>query len=965
MKKLFLFTHLATLLLGTVSVGGATAPQAAEAEQPTASAIAATAVPKLDDRLPLDPQITVGRLDNGLTYLIRPNEKPENRADLWLAVNAGSMQEDDDQLGLAHFVEHMAFNGTTHFEKQELIDYLERIGMRFGPDINAYTSFDETVYMLRVPTDDEETMKQGFQILEDWAHGVAFDDEEVDKERGVVIEEWRLHQGAESRVRDKQFPVLFRDSRYADRLTIGDPEIIESASYDTVRRFYRDWYRPDLMAVIAVGDFDPKAVEALIKKHFAGLEGPDEQRPREIYPVPDHDETLFAITTDPELNLTSVGVYYKLERLPEGTRGAYRKQIVEQLYHAMVNARLDELRQQAEPPFLYGYSTSAGFVRSKDVYVQIAGVEEGKMERGLGALLTEVERVDRHGFTETELERIKADLLRSYERAYEERDKRDSQSFTSEYLRHFLEDEPIPGIEVELELVREFLPGISLAELNHLAEEWISESNRVILASGPDKEGVSLPTEDQLAAVFKGVEESEVAAYVDEVREAPLLARIPEPGEIVKRTEIPEIGVTEWQLDNGVRVVLKPTDFKNDQVLLSSFSPGGHSLVADEDFVSASFADTLVGNGGLGEFSQIELDKALAGRLASAQAYINELEEGITGSSSPKDLETMFQLLYLNATAPRKDTETFEAFVTRVRAILQNRQAQPDAVFADEVTLAMFDGHPRRLPPTLEMIDKLDLELAFEVYRDRFADLDDLTAVIVGAFELDAIEPLVKTYLGSLPATDREETWSDVGAQQKEGLVKVEVKKGLEPKSSVKLSFAGPAEWSRENVYDIGSLSSALRIRLREVLREDMGATYGVSVGGSLTDRPQERFGFNISFGCAPENVMEMLATLFLELNIVREQGLAESYVEKVKEIQRRRRETNLKENSFWLGSLKFYYTNGWDPRLILEHEALLERTTEERLRETARKYLDLENYLRAVLYPENWETEPATSSED
>jgi zinc protease len=383
MKKLFLFTHLATLLLGTVSVGGATAPQAAEAEQPTASAIAATAVPKLDDRLPLDPQITVGRLDNGLTYLIRPNEKPENRADLWLAVNAGSMQEDDDQLGLAHFVEHMAFNGTTHFEKQELIDYLERIGMRFGPDINAYTSFDETVYMLRVPTDDEETMKQGFQILEDWAHGVAFDDEEVDKERGVVIEEWRLHQGAESRVRDKQFPVLFRDSRYADRLTIGDPEIIESASYDTVRRFYRDWYRPDLMAVIAVGDFDPKAVEALIKKHFAGLEGPDEQRPREIYPVPDHDETLFAITTDPELNLTSVGVYYKLERLPEGTRGAYRKQIVEQLYHAMVNARLDELRQQAEPPFIYGYSTSAGFVRSKDVYVQIAGVEEGKMGAGL------------------------------------------------------------------------------------------------------------------------------------------------------------------------------------------------------------------------------------------------------------------------------------------------------------------------------------------------------------------------------------------------------------------------------------------------------------------------------------------------------------------------------------------------------------------------------------------------------
>jgi zinc protease len=371
-----------------------------------------------------------------------------------------------------------------------------------------------------------------------------------------------------------------------------------------------------------------------------------------------------------------------------------------------------------------------------------------------------------------------------------------------------------------------------------------------------------------------------------------------------------------------------------------------------------------MGNGGLGEFSQIELEKALAGKLASAQAYINELEEGITASGSPKDLETMFQLYYLNATAPRKDTETFEAFVTRVRAILQNRQAQPDAVFSDEVTLAMFDGHPRRLPPTVEMIDKLDLDLAYEVFRDRFADLDDLTVVIVGAFELDTIEPLVETYLGSLPATDREETWRDVGAQQKEGLVEVEVKKGLEPKSSVKLSFAGPAEWSRENVYDMGSLSAALRIRLREVLREDMGATYGVGVGGQLTDRPKERFGFSIGFGCAPEKVMEMLATLFLELDIVREQGLAEDYVEKVIEIQRRQRETNLKENSFWLGSLKFYYSNGWDPRLILEYEALVERTTTERLRETARKYLDLENFLRAILYPENWETETANSTE-
>ncbi len=483
---------------------------------------------ELSTVLSVEDAIVKGQLDNGLTYLIRTNQKPENRAELWLVVNAGSIQEDDDQQGLAHFVEHMAFNGTRNFAKQELVNYLESIGMTFGPDINAFTSFDETVYNLTIPTDDVETVATAFQILEDWAHGLAFEGEEIDKERGVVVEEWRLGRGAEARIRDKQFPVLFEGSRYAERLPIGKVEILESAPHEALRRFYRDWYRPDLMAVIAVGDFDPESIQKLIRQHFSGLEMPEEVRPRETYPVPDHEGDLFAITTDPEAAMTSVGVYSKMPKQTRGTVGDYRDQLVEQLYHGMVNARLSELTQEADPPFLYGVSASAGIVRSRDFYIQAAGVREGQVIRGLEALLTEAERADRHGFTQTELDRLKADLLRAYEQAYVERDKRESGSLAAEYMRHFLEQEPIPGIEMELEIVREFLPTISLDELNELADKAIQQSNRVVLLSGPEKADQTLPDEQALAAAFESVAARDVAAFVDRTRDKPLLENEPD-----------------------------------------------------------------------------------------------------------------------------------------------------------------------------------------------------------------------------------------------------------------------------------------------------------------------------------------------------------------------------------------------------------------------------------------------------
>lgn len=908
---------------------------------------------ELSTVLSVEDAIVKGQLDNGLTYLIRTNQKPENRAELWLVVNAGSIQEDDDQQGLAHFVEHMAFNGTRNFAKQELVNYLESIGMTFGPDINAFTSFDETVYNLTIPTDDVETVATAFQILEDWAHGLAFEGEEIDKERGVVVEEWRLGRGAEARIRDKQFPVLFEGSRYAERLPIGKVEILESAPHEALRRFYRDWYRPDLMAVIAVGDFDPESIQKLIRQHFSGLEMPEEVRPRETYPVPDHEGDLFAITTDPEAAMTSVGVYSKMPKQTRGTVGDYRDQLVEQLYHGMVNARLSELTQEADPPFLYGVSASAGIVRSRDFYIQAAGVREGQVIRGLEALLTEAERADRHGFTQTELDRLKADLLRAYEQAYVERDKRESGSLAAEYMRHFLEQEPIPGIEMELEIVREFLPTISLDELNELADKAIQQSNRVVLLSGPEKADQTLPDEQALAAAFESVAARDVAAFVDRTRDKPLLENEPTASPVVEERSIEEIGVTEWRLENGIRVVLKPTDFKNDQVLLTGFSPGGHSLVPDPHYNSAVFADTLVAEGGAGEFDAIELEKAMAGKLVSVSPFIGELEEGVSASASPQDLETLFQLIYLSLTAPRADPDAYQAFMTRMESFIENRESRPELAFSDEVQTVTYGGHLRRRPISIDVLQDIDLATALEVFQDRFADTSDFTFLIVGSFELEGVRPLVERYLGGLPSTDRQETWRDVGADPVEGKLEITMHRGLEPKSRVQLLLRGPAEWSRENLHDLQSLAAALRIRLREVLREDMGATYGVGVNGILVDRPKERYLFTIGFGCAPENVEEMITAVKKELEIVQQSGLDQSYAEKVQEAQRRRREVSLKENGFWVSVLRTYYTRGMDPRLVLDYDALLARVTPENFKATAQKYLSSDNRMQAILLPE------------
>jgi len=923
------------------------------ARSAAAAPVAAAAPADLAASVPLDPAVRTGRLANGLTWYVRANHKPEKRAELRLVLDAGSMQEDDDQRGLAHFVEHMAFNGTRRFAKQQLIDYLERIGMRFGPDLNAYTSFDETVYMLQVPTDDEAILGTAFEILEDWAHGILFEDVEVDRERGVVIEEWRQGRGVGGRIRDRQIPVVYHGSRYADRLPIGDKATLETFPAEAVRRFYRDWYRPDLMAVVAVGDFDPQAIEARIRERFAGLAAPPAPRPRVDAPVPDHAETLVSSVTDPEATSISISVGFKRPVPPRGTLGDLRQSLVDALYHAMVSQRLRELSQKADPPFQFAFAGAGGLGRTKSMYNLFAAVSDGGVERGLTTLLTEARRVERHGFNASELERTKTLFLRRLEREFDERDKLESDRLAAEYVELFLEDEPAPGPEYALRVARELFPGIALAEIDARADQWLTEGNRVILTSGPDTAAAGIPDGAALLAAYEAARRIDVEPWVDQVRDEPLVARPPTPGQVVASESVPELGLTRWRLSNGVTVLLKPTAFKNDEVVLRGFSPGGHSLAPDAAFLSAESCAEIAAQMGAGTFSAIELGKKLAGKVASASAFVAELSEGLRGSASPRDLPTMFELLYLRFTGTRMDEEAWQAYLKRTTGRLQNQEAAPSFAFNRRWAEVTTRDHPRRRLLTVERLLELDAGQALAFCDQRFADASDFLFTIVGNFELEGIRPLVERWLGGLPAIGRRETWRDVGVEPPSGVERFEVRRGIEPKSQVRLMFHGEAPYGELDDHLATSLAEALGIRLREVLREDLGGVYGVGVNGGLSREPRQRYGMIVSFGCDPGRVDELIAAVFHEIEQFRTAGPPPEIVAKVREAQTRERQTDLERNAFWAANLEYRERHGMDPRQILDYGNFVAALTVESLRDAAGRYLDPSRYVQGVLYPE------------
>ncbi|HEX3186956.1 MAG TPA: insulinase family protein [Pyrinomonadaceae bacterium] len=919
------------------------------------SGAAQTAAP-LTQQMPVDPAITMGKFPNGLRYYILANKKPEKRAELRLVVKAGSVLEDDDQRGLAHFVEHMAFNGTKNFPKHDLIAFIESLGMRFGADLNAYTSFDQTVYMLQVPTDKPEAMDRAFQVLEDWAHNVSFEPAEIEKERGVVMEEWRLSRGAGMRITEKLFPIAFKGSRYAERMPIGLPEIIQHGKPERLVQFYKDWYRPDLMAVVAVGDFDKAAIQKLINTHFGSLPAATNPKPRPTYDVPDRTDTAFAIITDKENTNTTVELNTLLPAEEEGTIGVYRQKTVERLFSAMLNERFSEIAQKPDAPFVFGAAGRGPFLaRSKDIAFLSALVKDGEVERGLRALRVEAERVARFGFTETELARQKTNVLRAYEQYLMEKANTQSADKAAEYIRNFLQGETLPSADDEYELHKRFLPGITLTEINKLPHEWFPDStkNRLVVLTAPDQAGVKLPDEAKLAAIIKEPPPADLKAYVDTVGTAALLESLPAPGKIANVTTNEKAGLTIWELSNGARVVMKPTTFKADEILFRASSPGGTSLASDADYIPASTATQVIGAGGLGKFNLIDLGKMLTGKVASASVYIGELEEGLTGQSSRKDLETMFQLIYLRFTQPRADADAFAVQATQMKTLLANQTVVPEYEFYNELTKALYQNHPRRQRPTPATVDQWNLDKSLAFYKDRFADASDFTFYFVGSFEPETLKPFVERYLASLPSLKRKETWKDVGVKYAPGVVVKRVEKGIEPKSLSMIVFDGPFDFNQGNRVALRAMAEILEMRLLQELREELGGTYSVSVNDSYQKYPRQEYSISIQFGSSPDRTDDLIKRVFEEIEKFKTEGPSVKQLTDEKEALLREFETSSTQNGYLLNQIASRYFHGDDPAGIWLLPEFYKKLDADAIKEAAKTYLNTSSYVKVSLFPE------------
>ncbi len=907
----------------------------------------------LKSLLPSDPQTIIGKLPNGIRYYIRKNTKPEKRAELRLAVNAGSTSEDDDQQGLAHFVEHMAFNGSKNFKKNELVDYLESVGTKFGAHLNAYTSFDETVYMIQLPTDSVKIIDKGIQILGDWAQNLSFDSLEIEKERGVVIEEWRLGQGANERMRRKYWPLLFKSSRYADRLPIGKKEIIEKSPQAATKRFYSDWYRPDLMAVIAVGDFDMKEMEKKIINQFSIIPPKSNSRPLTTYKVPGNDEIIIATATDKEARYSEVEIIYKQPKESQSTVGDYRRGLAQQLFLGMLQTRLNELTRLSDAPFLNSNCYYGPLIRNTASYSCSATSKDEGIEVALRKLIEENERVRRFGFTSTELQRQKVEMMRGMEMALNEKNKTESRNYAREYVSNFLTKEPMPGIEYEFEITKKHLQGISLEEVNAFATNWITDGkNCIVLITAPEKENTKIPSNESIKSIISSMKSLDVKPYIDKVDNSPLVANEPVGSKVTFTKRIEEFNITEWNLANGVKILFKPTDFKNDEILFSSYSWGGWSVYPDSDFMSAVVADEIVDESGIAEFDLNSLEKKLTGKVVSCSPYISELMQGFSGSCSPKDLETMMQLIYLYTTSPRKDSVAFNSWMESEKARLRNRHTDPSAVFSDSVAYFMSGYNYHFRPRNVDQLKEIDLEKSFKIYQERFNNAASSVFIFVGNFNQDTLQKYAEKYLGSLPSSHLRNRFEDIGVNPPKGKVEKTVRMGQEPKSTVMLRWHMPFEYNRTNRNQVNALNKLVSIRLREVLREEKSGVYGVSFISSPSHFPIQKLDQTVYFSCSPDNAEMLIQAALDVLKEVKEKDCDEKNLIKIKETAIRERESYLKENSFWLNVINSNQQNGENILELLEFNDWINKLKVSDLRNYASKYLQMDNYGKFVLLP-------------
>jgi len=863
--------------------------------------------------VPLNPKVMYGKLDNGLTYYIQKNSLPKERAMFYLAVNAGALDEDDNQNGLAHFCEHMGFNGTKNLPNKDLMNYMEKVGVAFGRGLNASTSQNITMYTLNdVPTTRESVIDSSLIILHEWAANVSFTTDEINRERGVIHEEWRTYGGANRRMSDATNKVLFNNSKYAYRNVIGTLDVIDNADPDLLRKFYKDYYRPDLQAIIVVGDIDEKVIKSKIEKLFGGDPKRDNSTPPAKIIIPDNKEFMIGIAKDKEAQNVSIVQYTKHPGTENKDVDYLKSRMVYSLYNSMLSDRFSELLQKENPPMLSAFSGYGGFTRFQDSYtISVTALNTDPL-RSLKAAMIENERVKRHGFTEPELERVKKRILVSYEKSNLERDKKMSSAYVGGYVAHFNSDNPTPDTEYSLALANSYLPTVTISQVNELAKKWMTDENRVMIIKAPDKEGILIPGEQEIKNTLAEVQQMTIEPYTEKAIATELITNELKGSAIVKEEAVKMFGGTKLLLANGATVYFKSTDNKADEVLFQAYSNGGLSLVPAEDLPSASLASSVNGLCGIGNFSNQDLRKYMAGKVAYVSSGLNELEEMLNGGSSVSDFETLLQLIYLNFTTPRRDDAAMKSAIERSKISYQNRKADPNSVFSDTLTMLMSNYNPRVTLVTPEYFDKMELEKAYAISANRFQDASDFTFLFIGNVDAQKMKPLVEKYIGSIPDTDRKEFWKDHKVEPKKGITAREVAVEMkDPKSLVYIHYFGKYKCSPENVEYLNAIQYILRMRFTESIREREGGTYGVGVSSTLYSRPENNYKFSMNFTCSPDKVDFLKSLLYDEIKIFKKDGVTEAELNKTKENFLKEASEKLKSNSYILDRVKNYLVNG------------------------------------------------------
>lgn len=910
---------------------------------------------------PKDPAVRHGRLDNGLTYYIRHNNLPENRADFYIAQKVGSMLEEDSQAGLAHFLEHMAFNGTTNFPKKQMLNFLEENGVKFGENVNAYTSFDETVYYLsNVPVMREGMVDSSLLILHDWANEIALEADEIESERGVIREEWRTRGGAQSRLWEKMLPVMYSGSKYANRLPIGSIDVINNFEHQEIRDYYEKWYRPDLQGIIIVGDIDVDKVEEKVKALFSKIELDADAAERIYFPVPDNDETIVSIATDKEATNTSLMLFYKHEPLPDEiklSQAGFVLNYISNVASNMINDRFQEITQKPNAPFLGAYAFNGEFfvAKTKDAWTVASASADDKVKDALAAMIRETERMKRFGFTVSEYERARENIIKNYENAYNNRDKQPNSVYSQEYVSSFTKNEPFPGIEYEYNMIKNVAPNIPIEAINQTVAQLIQDKNMVISISGPEKEGLVYPTEQELLNVVATTKAEDIEPYAEEVSDEPLIVTPPAQGEITKTETDETLGATVWTLSNGIRVVLKQTDFKDDQILMTASSVGGTSQYAVQDPLNSKVMSNIITLGGVGNFSTVNLRKVLAGKTASATPTVSLTSQGFSGSSSIKDFETMMQLVYLYFTSPRQDQDAFDSFIERMESQLKNAEAEPMVAFSDSAMHALYGDNPIVSRIKLEELKKVDYDKIMTMYNQLFFNPGSFVFTLVGNIDPDAIKPAVLTYLGSLKGQATQGEFIHVPMDVMKGTTKNIFQKEMQnPKASVFNVFSGKIERTLKNRITMDIFDQILDIVYTEKVREDEGGTYGVSSRGSIARYPENQTILQIVYDTDPAKMEHLNAIVHKELKDIAVNGPREADFNKVKEFMNKKYSENIKQNSYWLGMLDTYYYYGEDNHS--DYLTTLNAITMDDVKLFVEELLAQENEIVVVMMPQEVE---------